>query len=186
MFPPSSTYTQYPIMTEIGHLHTVSIQTLYSVLCWSTFCSDYSLESSWGMMLQDWHTCIWGVTPIFICRSYQALSSWMGSVLHSYFQVSPKMFDRVQVRALAGLLRDIQRLVPKPLLHCLGWVLRVVVLLGGEPSHQSVVLSALEQVFMKYRFTLLRSSFPPSCLVSQSLLLNNIPPAWCCHHRASL
>ena len=44
------------------------------------------------------------------------------------------MFDRVQVLALTGPLKDIQRLVPKPLLHCLGSVLRVVVLLEGEPS----------------------------------------------------
>ena len=49
------------------------------------------------------------------------------------------MFDRV--RALAGPLKDIQRFVPKPLLRCLGCVLRVVVLLDGEPSPQSVVLS---------------------------------------------
>ena len=54
----------------------------------------------------------------------------------------------VQVRALAGPLKDIQRLVPKPLLRCLGCVLRVVVLLEGEPSPQSEVQSALEQVFI--------------------------------------
>ena len=59
------------------------------------------------------------------------------------------MFDRVQVRVLAGPLEDIQRLVPKPLLHFLGCVLRVVVLLEGEPSPQSEVLRALEQVFIK-------------------------------------
>ena len=46
--------------------------------------------------------------------------------MHSYFQVSPEMFGRVQV-----------------LVH------RVVVLLEGEPSPQSEVLSALEQVFIK-------------------------------------
>ena len=57
------------------------------------------------------------------------------------------MFDRVQVHALAWQLKHIQRLVPKPLLHCHGCVLRVVVLLEGEPSPE--VLSALEQVFIK-------------------------------------
>ena len=62
-------------------------------------------------------------------------------MLHSYFQVSPEKFDRVQVRTLAGPLKDIQRLVPKPLLHGLGYVLRVVVLLEGEHSPQSEVLS---------------------------------------------
>ena len=58
-------------------------------------------------------------------------------------------FDRVQVRALAGPLKDIQRLVPKPLLLCLGCVLRVVVVLEGEPLPRSGVLSALEQMFIK-------------------------------------
>ena len=64
--------------------------------------------------------------------------------LHSYFQVSPEMFNLVQVWALAGPLKDIQRLVLKTLLHCLGCVFRVVVLLEGEPSPQSEVLSTLE------------------------------------------
>jgi hypothetical protein len=59
------------------------------------------------------------------------------------------MLDRVQVRAVAGPLEDIQRLVPKTLLCYLGCVLRIVVLLEGEPSPQSEVLSALEQVFIK-------------------------------------
>ena len=59
------------------------------------------------------------------------------------------MFNRVQVRALAGPLKDIQILVPKPLLRCLGCVLRVIALLEGEPSPRSEVLSALEQVFIK-------------------------------------
>ena len=68
-------------------------------------------------------------------------------MLHSYFQVSPEMFGEVQVRALAGPLKDIKRLVQKPLLRCLGCVLRVVVLLEGEPSPQPEVLNALEQVF---------------------------------------
>uniref|UniRef100_A0AAZ3S5Y3 Anoctamin n=1 Tax=Oncorhynchus tshawytscha TaxID=74940 RepID=A0AAZ3S5Y3_ONCTS len=47
------------------------------------------------------------------------------------------MLDRVQVRALAGSLKDIQRLVPKPLLCCLGCVLKVVVLLETSPQHDA-------------------------------------------------
>jgi hypothetical protein len=77
-----------------------------------------------------------------------------------YFQVSRKMLDRVQVRALAGPLKDIQRLVLKPLLRCLGCVLRVTVLLESEPSPQFEVLSALEQVYIKDLCTFLRSSLP--------------------------
>ena len=56
------------------------------------------------------------------------------------------MFDCVQFRAFAGPLKDIQRLVTKPLLLCFGFVLRIVVLLDGEPSPQSEVLSAMEQI----------------------------------------
>ena len=51
------------------------------------------------------------------------------------------MFDWVQVWDLGGPLNDIET--------CLGCVLRVIVLLEGEPSPQSVVLSALEQLFFK-------------------------------------
>ena len=61
----------------------------------------------------------------------------------SYFQVSPEMFDRVQVQALAGPLKDI------PLLHCLGSVLRAIFLLEGKHLPLSEVLSALEHVFIK-------------------------------------
>ena len=56
------------------------------------------------------------------------------------------MTDRVQVQALAGPLKDIQRLVLKATPGC---VLRGIVLLEGEPSPQSEVLSTLEQVFIK-------------------------------------
>ena len=50
------------------------------------------------------------------------------------------MLDWVQVQALAGPLKDTHRLDPKPLLCCLGCVLRVIVLLDGEPLPQSEVL----------------------------------------------
>ena len=71
--------------------------------------------------------------------------------LHSYFHVSPEMFDGVQVQALAGPLKDIQRLVPKPVLRCLGVVLAVCLgsLSCWKVNPQSEVLSALEQVFIK-------------------------------------
>ena len=67
---------------------------------------------------------------------------WEVSV-HSHFQISPGMFNWIQVWALAGPLKDIHRVVLKPLLWYLGCVLRVI---KDEPSHQSEVKSALEQV----------------------------------------
>ena len=45
-----------------------------------------------------------------------------------------RSLQRCLIRALAVSLKDIQRHDPKPLLHCLGCVLRFVVLLEGEPS----------------------------------------------------
>ena len=83
----------------------------------------------------------------FSHSSLQILSSSVRVDGESCYKVSPELFDRVQVRALAGPLKDIQRLVPKPLLQCLGCVLRVVVLSEGEPSPQSEVLSALDVTF---------------------------------------
>ena len=71
----------------------------------------------------------------------------MGSVAAQLF--SGLVRDvRVQVRILARPLKDIQRPVPKPHLRCLGSVVRINVLLEGEPSPQSEVLSTVEQVFI--------------------------------------
>jgi len=39
--------------------------------------------------------------------------------------------------------------VPKPLLCCPGYVLRIIVMLEGEPLAQSEVLTAVEQLFIE-------------------------------------
>ena len=67
------------------------------------------------MTLQAWHTYIWGVSLILLCRSSQALLGWMGSIAVQLFS---GLSRDVQVRALAGAVKDIQKLVPKPLLAC--------------------------------------------------------------------
>jgi hypothetical protein len=72
--------------------------------------------------------------PFFSADPLKLCQVGWGASLHSYFQVCAEIFNGVQVRTLAGPLKDIQRLVLKPLLHCLGCGLRVVVLLEGEPS----------------------------------------------------
>ena len=140
------------------------------------------------MTLHAWHTCIWGVSPI-LCSSSQALSGWMGAFMHSYFHLSPEMFVQVQVQVLAGPLNDIQRLVPKPLPHCLGCVPRQcpVVQLEGEPSPQSEVLRTLEQVFIKDLSVLctVHLCLDPD-LSPSPCPLKDIPTAGCCYHHASL
>ena len=111
---------------------TVRIHTIYSVLCWSTFGCDYSRESS-GVWQYKLGTHVFGeFLPFFSADPLKLCQVGWGVLLHSYFQVSPEMLDRVQ--ALDGPFKDIQRLVPKPLLCSLGCVLRVVVLLEDEPS----------------------------------------------------
>ncbi len=59
---------------------------------------------------------IWQLSAILLFASSpsQALSAWMGADLH--FRVSPEIFDWVQAQDLAGPLKDIHRVVYKPLL----------------------------------------------------------------------
>ena len=99
--------------------------------------------------LEECTTVFGEFLPFFSADPLKVCQVWWGGSQHSYFQVSQEMFDRVPVRAWAGPLKDIHRLDPKPLLECLTSVLRVVILLEGESSPQSEVLSALEHVLNK-------------------------------------
>ena len=87
------------------------------------------------------------------------LSGWMGSVDAQLFSGFSRDV-RSGISQNSGWAELIQRLVLKPLLRCVGCVLRVIVLLEVEPSPQSEVLSALEQVSIKDLHH--RSSFPRS------------------------
>ena len=71
--------------------------------------------------------------PLFSGNPLKLCQVGWGASQHSYFHVSPEMLDQGHVWALAGPLKGIQRLVPKPLLRYLGCMLRVVVLFEGEP-----------------------------------------------------
>ena len=102
--------------------------------------------------------------PFFSADLLNVCQVGWGASLHSFFKVSPEVFDRVQVRAQAGPLKDIQRLVLKPLLCFLGGVL--VVLLEGEPLSQSEVLSALWSRFLSRISLYLTAFIFPSILTS--------------------
>jgi hypothetical protein len=106
-------------------------------------------------------TLVFGVfLPFFSADPLKLCQVGWGLSLHSYFQFSPEIFERVHVWALAGPLKDIHKLIVKPVLLCLGCVLRVIVLLEGETVPQSEVLSTLEEIFIRSLCTLLCSSFP--------------------------
>ena len=164
----------------------ISIHSLCSMLCWCTFGSNYSLKSFW-IWCHKLGTPIFGQFCPFLFAAPLKLHQvgWEVSV-RSHFQISPEMFNRIKVCALAGPLKDIHRVVLKPFFWYFGCVFRVVVLLKNEPSPQSEVKSALEQVHTGCLCTLLQLAFPLSWLVSQLLPLKNTSTAWCCHHHASL
>lgn len=70
------------------------------------------------------------------------------ALVDTHFHVFLAMFNRVQVRALAGPLEDIHRVFPKSLLCWLGCVLKIIVTLEVEPSSCWKVISVVEQVFI--------------------------------------
>jgi hypothetical protein len=78
------------------------------------------------MTQQAWHTFNGVFPPFFSADPLKLCLVGWGALLHSYFMVYLEMVDWDQVRALAGPLKDIQRLVLKPLLHLLGCVGRVM------------------------------------------------------------
>ena len=134
-----------------NHMY-ISIHSLCSILCWCTFGSNYSLKSFW-IWCHKLGTPIFGqFCPFLFAAPLKLHQVGWEALVHSHFQIAPEMFNRIQVWALAGPLMDIHRFVLKPLLWYLGYlgcVLMVVVLLNNEPSLQSEVKSALEQVFIQ-------------------------------------
>ncbi len=139
----SNFYKQYPIMTMCKKFvwnlckciknknrknNHIRIHSLCSILCWSTFDTNYSLKS-FGVWCYKLGTPIfWAVSPVLLCRTSQALSGWMGTV---------------GVQPFSDLSRDVQSgsslssgwaTQGHPLLCYLGCVLRVIVLLNrGAP-----------------------------------------------------
>ena len=132
------------LISFLNILHTIphNVKVKKGFKCFKNKTLKYLLKYS-HPLLSTWLKHLWQLlqpqvflsmmsTPFsgqfLLCRSSQAPSGWTGSVF---------------------ALKDIHRLVLKPLLCYLGCVLRVVVLLKGGPSPQSEVHSALEQVFIK-------------------------------------
>ena len=145
----------------------INIQTLYSILCWSTFGSlksscviRYKLstpvrldgERHWSAIFRSLQRCSIGFKS----------GLWLG---HS--------------RTIRDLSSSHSCVV---LAVCLGSLSRWKVNL--RPSLRSWPLWS--KFSSRISLFLLCSSFPWSWLVSQSLLLKNYLTAWCCHHQASL
>ena len=107
----------------------ISIHTLYSVLSWSTLQPRFFLGMTWQALL----TWIWGFSAFYSADTLKMLgySHFSGLFRNVYFG---------SCRALAGPLKDIQRVVPKPVLCCLA------VCLGSLSCWK---VSTLDKVFIK-------------------------------------
>ena len=131
----SSLYTQHPIMLKKSCFLEMFVNLLSTLLkhLWQWSQPPIFL----CMTLQALHTCIWGVSPIY---SLQILSSFVRLDGERRCTAIFRSFQRCSIgfksRLWLGHSRTF-RLVPKPLMRCLGCVLRRVVLLKGEPWPQS-------------------------------------------------
>lgn len=96
-----------------------------------SICKKY-YNSVLGTMIQSGHAWIWGFSLIHLCRT------------SCYFQVTREM--KLSSSPLAEPLKQIQSLVMKPVLcYQTFWVIAMV---ESELLAQSIVQSALEQVFI--------------------------------------
>ena len=86
------------------------------------------------MMQQVFHTWIWGSSAILPCRSSPVPSGWMVNVGGQPFSGLSRDAQLGLGHGLAGPVKNGHRVVPKPLLCYFSCVLRVIVLLEGEPS----------------------------------------------------
>ena len=117
----------------------ISIQTLYSVLCWSTFGSDYRLVSSWVWRYKRVTPEFVEFLPIFSADPLKHCQVEWGESIHSYFQPLQRCsigFKSELWLCHSRTFRDLSRSHSCVVLSvCLG--------------SSSEVLGALEKVFIK-------------------------------------
>ena len=155
----------------------ISIQTLYSVLCWSTFGSDYSLESSLVWRYKNGTPVFWEFLPFFSVDPLKRCVRLYGE-LHCI-----AIFRSLQ-RCSIGFKSRL----------CVGHSRTFVDL---SQSHSCVVLAVClgswtfapvwgpEQVFIKDVSALFSVHLSLNPDQSPSTLpLQNIPAAWWRHHHA--
>ena len=130
-------------------LHTVNIQLPESILCRSTFGSDYSFES-FGVC--RCHLCTSGFgdfLPFFLAHLLKLHQVGWGASVNSDLKVFPQILNGIQVWALAEPLKDFHILVLKLFQCCFGFMLGFIVLLQVKCLPQSQVFCTLKQVLLK-------------------------------------
>ena len=188
----SSVYTPYPSQSEnrfldifankISHLHVLQIFKPFT-----QYFVEAPLASITSLSLLGYdatsvaHLCLGSFTH----SSLQILSSSFRLDGERCCTATSRSLQRCSIGFKSGLwlghsrtFRDLSRSHSCVfLIVCLGFLSCCKVNLwpdhSGAGFHQGTLC------------TLLRSSLPRSWLVSQFILLKNIPTAWCCHHHAS-
>ena len=116
------TWTRFCYLLRIkktgNRVHKYSGPLLYTL--WQTFGSNYCLKSFWiGLCCHKFGMYFWAVLTIPLCRTSQAPSGSMGGIGAQPF--SDVSLD-VQVWALPGPLKDINRAVLRPLIWDFGFL----------------------------------------------------------------
>ena len=165
----------------------ISIHSLCSMLCWCTFGSITASSLFEYSVTSLAHLPLWAVLPIPLCSVSQAPSDWIGSVSAQPFSDLSRDVQKDSSLGSSWATQGHSQSCPEatPLkswlcasVRCPAERWTVAPIWGEELSGAGFHSGCL--------CTLLHSSFPQSWLVSQFLLLKNIPTAWCCHHHASL
>jgi hypothetical protein len=83
---------------------------------------------------------LFSADPLKLCPVGRCIAAQLFSGLSRDVRSGSSLDSGWDIQGHSRTFKDIQRLVLKPLLLCLGCVLRFVVLLEGEPPPQSEVL----------------------------------------------
>lgn len=135
--------SQFTIMTKRKWNFRFFANVLTQCSVEAPFGSDYSTNSSWVWRSMLCKPGFGDFKDFFSAEPLTPCWVGWGPSVDRHVQVSPKTFYWVGQSGLwLGHLRTF-RVVPKPLLHCYDYALRVIVLLEGEPLAQSEVLSTL-------------------------------------------
>ncbi len=78
------------------------MHTLKLIRCWSTFWFYYTTQSFWVWVYQHGTSWLRNICPLFFAKTLQICQIVRASPVHSPLQITPQIFNWIQVWALAG------------------------------------------------------------------------------------
>ncbi len=83
------------------------MHTLKLIRSWSTFWFDYTTQSFWVWVYQHGTSWLRNICPLFFANILQICQIARASPVHSPLQITPQIFNRIQIWALAGPFQNI-------------------------------------------------------------------------------